>query len=212
MPSKTARPSIAGAIPGAVPGAPADGAPALDPVTRARLWGNPCWFAFRFNYLAKFYNVPLYGWVKRRYGLARPEYIVVHGLGLCTCATARDLSVSFGFPKNTLSRAIHNLARRGLIERAAREDDRRSYHLRLTAQGRAVYDEALAFFIKMQDDMLRALAPAEREQLSVLLAKVVLDTFAWAPPRDFIPGKWREPAKKGRRASERDSALLAGED
>ena len=202
MPSKTA--------PLPVPGAPSDGAPALDLVTRARLWGNPCWFAFRFNYLAKYYNVPLYGWVRRRYGLTRPEYIVVHGLGLCECATARDLSVSYGFPKNTLSRAIHNLVRRGLIERAARKDDRRSFHLRLTAQGRAVYDEALPFFIQMQDDMLRALAPAEREQLSVLLAKVVLGTFTWSPPHDFIAGKWRDGAKKARSVA-RDGALVAGE-
>ena len=205
MPSKTALPPV--------PGAPADGAPALDPVTRARLWGNPCWLAFRFNYLAKFYNVPLYGWVRRRYGLTRPEYIVVHGLGLCACATARDLSVSYGFPKNTLSRAIHNLVRRGLIERAAREDDRRSFHLRLTAPGRAIYDEALPSFITMQDDLLRALSPAEREQLSVLLAKVVLATFARPSPRDFIAGKWREAAKKGRRhTTARDGALIAGED
>lgn len=173
-----------------VPGAPADGAPALDPVTRARLWGNPCWFAFRFNYLAKFYNVPLYGWVGRRYGLTRPEFVVVYGLGLCDCATARDLSVSYGFPKNTLSRAIHNLVRRGLVARQARRDDRRSFDLRLTAQGRAAVDEAMPFFVRMQDDMLRALSPAEREQLSVLLAKVVLDTFAWTPPRDFIAGRW----------------------
>jgi DNA-binding MarR family transcriptional regulator len=181
-------------------------------VTGARLWGNPCWFAFRFNYLAKFYNVPLYGWVRRRYGLTRPEYIVVHGLGLCAQATARDLSVSYGFPKNTLSRAIHNLVRRGLIERAAREDDRRSFHLRLTLQGRAIYEEALTFFIKMQDDMLRALTPAEREQLSVLLAKVVVDTFAWSPPRDFIAGRWRTAARKPRRpAAARDGALVAGE-
>lgn len=202
MPSKTA--------PLPVPGAPADGAPTLDPVTRARLWGNPCWFAFRFNYLAKFYNVPLYGWVRRRYGLTRPEYIVVHGLGLCGCATARDLSVSYGFPKNTLSRAIHNLVRRGLIERAARKDDRRSFHLRLTAQGRAVYDEALPFFVQMQDDMLRALAPAERERLSVLLAKVVLDTIAWSPPRDFIAGTWPGTAKSKRGAAAR-VAMVAGE-
>jgi DNA-binding MarR family transcriptional regulator len=204
LPSKTALPPV--------PGAPADGAPALDPVTRARLWGNPCWFAFRFNYLAKLYNVPLYGWVRRRYRLTRPEYIVVHGLGLCETATARDLSVSYGFPKNTLSRAIHNLVRRGLIERAAREDDRRSFNLRLAPAGRAIYEEALPFFIGMQDDMLRALRPAEREQLSVLLAKVVLDTFAWSPPHDFIAGKWQAPPRNRRRALERDGALVAGED
>jgi len=179
-------------------------------VTRARLWGNPCWFAFRFNYLGKFYNAPLYGWVRRRYGLTRPEYIVIHGLGLCTCATARDLSVSFGFPKNTLSRAIHNLVRRGLIERAPRTDDRRSFDLRLTASGSAIYDEALPFFIRMQEDMLRILSPAEREQLSVLLAKVALDTFTWSPPRDFIAGRWRGGARRARGVA-RDGAVVAGD-
>lgn len=202
MPSKTA--------PSPVPGAPADGAPSLDRVTRARLWDNPCWFAFRFNYLAKSYNVPLYGWVHRRYGLTRPEYIVVHGLGLCGCATARDLSVSFGFPKNTLSRAIHNLVRRGLVERAARKDDRRSYDLRLTARGQAIYDEALPYFVQLQEDMLRALTPAERERLSVLLAKVVMDTLTGPPPRAFIAGKWRgAPAKPCATAAR--GAMTAGE-
>ena len=81
----------------------------IDAVTITRLWENPCWFAFRFNYLALRYNIPLYGWVEREYGLLRPQFAVIYSLGLRDNVTARDIGISFGFPKNTLSRAIRSL-------------------------------------------------------------------------------------------------------
>ena len=37
------------------------GTTGLLPITEAKLWQNPCWLAFRLNYLALRYNVPLYG-------------------------------------------------------------------------------------------------------------------------------------------------------
>jgi DNA-binding MarR family transcriptional regulator len=152
--------------------------PDVDPVTLARLWENPCWFAFRFNYLALRYNIPLYGWVEREYGLPRPEYVVVYSLGLRDGVTARDISVSYGFPKNSLSRAVNALERRGLITRTPHPSDRRSFLLNLTPAGRKLFDETLPRFVEAQDDMLRVLSGRERETLSVLLAKIVLGTFA----------------------------------
>jgi len=149
----------------------------VDPVTTARLWENPCWFAFRFNYLALRYNIPLYGWVEEAYGLPRPEYVVVYSLGLRDGVTARDISVSYGFPKNSLSRAVNALERKGLIARTPHPADRRSLLINLTRAGRGLFDETLPRFVAAQDAMLRVLSPAERETLSVLLAKIVLGTF-----------------------------------
>ena len=149
----------------------------VDPVTAARLWDNPCWFAFRFNYIALRYNIPLYGWVEREYGLARPEYVVVYSLGLRDGVTARDISVSYGFPKNSLSRAINALERKGLIARRTHPTDKRSFVISLTREGRRVFDETLPRFIALQDEMLRVLTAKERTLLSVLLAKIVLATF-----------------------------------
>jgi DNA-binding MarR family transcriptional regulator len=165
----------------------------VDPVTLARLWDNPCWFAFRFNYLSLRYNIPLYGWVEREYGLPRPEYVVVYSLGLRDGVTARDISISYGFPKNSLSRAVNALERKGLVARTPHPTDGRSLVIALTPAGRQLFDETLPRFVEEQEAMLRVLSPAERETLSVLLAKIVLGTFeaddapAPAPDQEAVP-------------------------
>ena len=161
----------------------------IDPVTVARLWENPCWFAFRFNYLALRYNIPLYGWVVKEFGLPRPEYVVVYSLGLRDGVTARDISVSYGFPKNSLSRAINALERKGLVARTRHPTDKRSFVINLLPSGRRLFEKTLPRFVAVQDEMLRVLSATERTTLSVLLAKIVLGTFeptsgnAYAPAR-----------------------------
>ena len=81
----------------------------------AKLWGNPCPFTFRVNYLALLYNTPLYSWIHDTYTLKRPEYVVLYSLALADGGSARDISQTSGFPKNTLSRAINQLERMDLI-------------------------------------------------------------------------------------------------
>ena len=81
----------------------------------AKLWGNPCPFTFRLNYLALLYNTPLYSWIHDTYTLKRPEYVVLYSLALADGGSARDISQTSGFPKNTLSRAINQLERMDLI-------------------------------------------------------------------------------------------------
>lgn len=83
----------------------------------AKLWDNPCPMTFRINYLALQYNTRLYDWVQQTYGLKRPEYVVLYSLSLADGGSARDVSRTSGFPKNTLSRAIKRLELMELIER-----------------------------------------------------------------------------------------------
>ena len=66
---------------------------------QAKLWANPCPFAFRINYLALLYNTPLYDWIQNDYGLLRPEYVVLYSLALVEGGSARDISHTSGFPK-----------------------------------------------------------------------------------------------------------------
>ena len=153
----------------------------------ANLWDKPCWFAFRFNYLALRYNGPLYDWVERRYGLLRPEYAVIYSLGLRDDVTAREIAAASGFPKNTLSRAIHSLENRGLLRRQRAMADKRSFLLNLTPRGRSIFDETLPTFVRLQGAMLEPLDPGERETLSALLGKIVVNTFAW-PQDDALLG------------------------
>ena len=149
----------------------------LDAFTHTRLWRNPCGFAARFNYLGLRYNTPLYGWVEERFGLSRAEFVVLYSLGLMDGITASEIAASTAFPKNTLSRAVNRIAKLGLVDRSAGENDRRQQNLRLTPAGRAILDEAVPRFIAMETEMLAPLSLVERETLSALMAKVVLAMF-----------------------------------
>lgn len=157
----------------------------LDALTHARLWKNPCGFAARFNFLARRYNVPLYGWVQEHYGLSRVEFIVIYNLAVAGTFTASEIAASTAFPKNTLSRAVNRLAKLGLITRKADGTDRRAQNLALTPAGQAIYDEALPRFAGLEQEMLAPLNLVEREMLSMLLAKVVTAMFNDQPVPDF---------------------------
>ena len=165
------------------------GTTGLLPITEAKLWRNPCWLAFRLNYLALRYNVPLYGWVEQRYGLSRPEFVVIYSLGLQDGTLARDISISSGFPKNTLSRAIGKLTRAGLILRSEDPSDKRSQILRLSAKGRRIFDEALPHFVDFEERMRATLSASEQDLLAKLLAKMVLDSVNWPRAIETAPSE-----------------------
>ncbi|MCW5750028.1 MAG: winged helix-turn-helix transcriptional regulator [Alphaproteobacteria bacterium] len=159
--------------------APPQGASGLNVMIETKLWRNPCWLTFRLNYLALRYNVPLYSWVQRRYGLARPEFVVIFSLGLMDGARASDISQSSGFPKNTLSRAIQKLIKARLIQRNVDPADRRGQILRLRPEGLRIFEEALPSFVEFEQRMLRTLSAKERDDLSRIMAKIVLDSVNW---------------------------------
>lgn len=161
----------------APPAAPAG--MALDPLTSVKLAEDPCWFSFRINYVANHFNVPVYDWIAARFGLVRPEFVVLYSLALREGVAAKNIVLSSGFPKNTISRAIQKLLRTRLIRRATDSGDRRSYALRLTPQGRSIVDEAMPMMTARQHTMLAALSPAERRTLSDLLARLVQASPAW---------------------------------
>jgi DNA-binding MarR family transcriptional regulator len=165
----------------------ADAAAPLHPLVAAKLWDNPCWFSFRINFLGLQFNVPIYSWIERRYRLKRPEYVVLYSLYLRDGIAAKDVCASAGFPKNTISRAIQKLLRRKLIRRAADARDRRSYVLRLGAEGRRILDESVPHMIERERQMLARLSAKEREVLSSLLARLVTDFPNW--PTDVAEEK-----------------------
>jgi DNA-binding MarR family transcriptional regulator len=153
--------------------------PALHPMIATKLWENPCWFSFRINYLALLFNLPVYGWIERRYEMARPEYVVLYSLGVKDAISANDICQSSGFPKNTLSRAIQKLLQRRLIRRAEDASDRRRYVLRLTAEGKRIVNETLPTMLERERRMLETLNNDEQQVLSKLLARLVSDSPNW---------------------------------
>lgn len=166
-----------------VPG-PARNAP-LHPLIAVKLRDNPCWLSFRINFLGLHFNLPVYGWIEQRFGLMRPDYVVLYSLHLSDGIAATDVCASTGFPRNTISRAIRKLLARGLIRRAPDATDRRSYALRLTADGRRVLDETVPKMIERERRMLAGLDRTEQRTLSRLLARLVTDSPNW--PTQIAP-------------------------
>ena len=162
----------------ATPVKPAE-APPLNPLIVVKLWGNPCWLSFRINYLGLRFNLPVYGWIKQRYGLVRQEYVVLYSLHLRDGISAKDVCASTGFPKNTISRAIQKLLCRRLIRRAPDPHDRRSYVLRLTGEGRRILDETVPPMVAWERQMLSGLNREEQQVLAKLLARLVEDSPRW---------------------------------
>ncbi len=147
----------------------------------AKLWDNPCPFTFRINYLALLYNTPLYTWVQDAYGLKRPEYVVLYSLALADGGSARDISRTSGFPKNTLSRAIKRLELMGVIE--AREKSPgggRRQALHLSEKGWELFNRTRPAFEAQEQQMLKVLSDGERQILFELMSKVVLGAEEWA--------------------------------
>ncbi|MHA3916182.1 MarR family winged helix-turn-helix transcriptional regulator [Halovulum sp. GXIMD14793] len=147
----------------------------------AKLWENPCPFTFRINYLALLYNTPLYSWIQDTYGLKRPEYVVLYSLGVADGGSARDISVTSGFPKNTLSRAIKRLELMGLIEaRAKAPGGGRTQALWLSEKGWDLIYKTRPTFEAHEKRMLNALSEGERQMLFELMSKVVMAAQDWA--------------------------------
>lgn len=183
---------------GGNPQAAAPGAEMLD----AKLDRNPCPFAFRMNYMALLYNVPLYGWIKTDYDLSRPEYVVLYSLAISGGGSSRDISLTSGFPKNTLSRAISRLEKLKLIERGAPEPGNgRLQPLALTPNGWDLYNETLPAFEAQERRMLDILSDDEKDTLFRLMSKVVRGSASWVdtPLEEIETARAAEPGARKRR-------------
>ena len=78
---------------------------------------------------------------KDRFGLTRPEWRVLAGLGQHGAMTATRLGEQSAMHKTKVSRAVAELERRRWLLRTPDESDRRVEHLTLTRAGLSAYRE-----------------------------------------------------------------------
>lgn len=162
-------------------GKAAAGKHGVEDLVAVKLWQNPCWLSFRFNFLALQFNEPIYRLIEKEHGIPRPEFVVLYSLGLSDGLTASAICSSSGFPKNTISRAIQKLVDKNIIRREVDQADLRSFVLYITEEGRRIVDQAMQPMVEREKAMVSSLTPAEQLMLSELLAKVVVDSPNWPP-------------------------------
>jgi DNA-binding MarR family transcriptional regulator len=81
----------------------------------------------------------------------------------------RDLRHDSG----AFTRLVDQLEQRGLLQRVPNDSDRRSVHLRLTADGRRMIDVSLPRVVGLLNDALADFTPAEVGMLTALLTRMI---------------------------------------
>lgn len=128
---------------------------------------------FRMNRLAAEISAALSVEYRDRYGLDIPEWRVIATLGFREApCTAQFVSESTHTHKSTISRAVSTLIERGIVERVENTKDRREYRLRLTREGRKLYQSLIPRLLQREAEILSSLTKAEQRQFEMLLGKI----------------------------------------
>ncbi|MDD1529941.1 MarR family transcriptional regulator [Bradyrhizobium sp. WBOS7] len=128
---------------------------------------------FRLNRLAAEVSAALSVEYQERHGLDIPAWRVIATLGFRVDAcSAQFIAQCTRTHKSTISRAVTTLLHQDLIERVENQADRREFRLRLTAKGRALYEQLFPQLLRREDEILACLSAQERKQLSMLLSKI----------------------------------------
>jgi len=109
-------------------------------------------------------------------GLSGDEFAIYSMLASSTAITPSELARWMAAAPTTVSSYVKRLEARGHIERIPNPEDKRSYRVQLTAEGRHAHARAAALFRSVRDRVHTALGPQERAVRDALLAlRPVLD-------------------------------------
>ncbi|MCC6007003.1 MAG: winged helix-turn-helix transcriptional regulator [Rhodobacteraceae bacterium] len=141
--------------------------------------GTPLPLAYRIAFITNFYREPLLRRMEREFGLMRPEWTILICLNFRDALNPRDICEITEQPRNTISRGVAALVRKGLVEQASDPEDARRVVLRLTDAGRAMYDAVMPMFVEGEARLAATLTEAERRTLQELLDKLCRNVGHW---------------------------------
>tara|TARA_R110002072_G_scaffold9943_4_gene47212 strand:+ start:3825 stop:4304 length:480 start_codon:yes stop_codon:yes gene_type:complete len=106
------------------------------------------------------------------FGLSIPEWRVLAVLGAFAPLSSNEICERTAMDKAKVSRAVTALRHKGYLTRAANAKDHRLIALSHSPAGRAVFEEIIPLARRLEAQLTSALAPGERAQLEILLAKL----------------------------------------
>ncbi|MEV2216788.1 MarR family transcriptional regulator [Streptomyces sp. NPDC050997] len=105
-------------------------------------------------------------------GLRLRHYALLRFLATSKGALQRELSTSLGYDPSAIVGLVDDLEKLGFAERRPSPDDRRSRVVVLTADGRAFLRDTDEAGLRVTNELLQPLDPAERDVLHSLLQRV----------------------------------------
>lgn len=140
---------------------------------------NPIFDTYLLNYLANSYVGPLLKVVESRYGLTRPEWIVIFCLSQHQDLNAQQISDVTGRAKSSISHAIILMEKKKLLQRLPDPIDGRRQVLQLTQSGKNAYENLVPVFVKREQEMLSCLTKTEKQTLRKLMVKMSGNIESW---------------------------------
>lgn len=99
--------------------------------------------------------------------------LTLHRVGQPEGVALTRLSSLMAVTPASMTNRVDNLAERGLVERVICPNDRRSWWVRLTDEGRALIDRLLDSHMMREEQLMAGLSKAERKELRALLLKLL---------------------------------------
>lgn len=152
------------------------------PLSMTMLFDTPLSLAWRVNFLANFFTGPVYRDIGVRFGLSRPEFVILFCLSQEPGLVARDICLVTGLPKNSISRAVSELLVKGMISRKTNDADKRAKPLVLTAKGKQKLAQVVPVVEARQMAMCAPLSDAERAEFDRLYTKIIFGMPEWVKP------------------------------
>jgi DNA-binding MarR family transcriptional regulator len=140
---------------------------------------TPLPLAYRIAFITNFYREPLLRRMERDFNLIRPEWTILICLTFRDGVNARDICEITEQPRNTISRGVAALMRKGMIVQSPDTEDARRMLLHLTDLGRSTYDAIMPLFVESEARIASILSHAEQETLEALLDKLCRSVEQW---------------------------------
>jgi DNA-binding MarR family transcriptional regulator len=107
--------------------------------------------------------------------LTSRQVVVLAAIGDAEGASQTDIVEATGVDRSTLADIVRRLVKRGLIARRRSKDDARAYMLKLTEAGRTAVAKAAPQLEAVEQEMLAALQPKQRDELIKMLRQLSVE-------------------------------------
>jgi DNA-binding MarR family transcriptional regulator len=101
------------------------------------------------------------------------QYVILMSLAHGEVSSASDLCKGISYDPGAMTRMLDRLERRGLVRRLPKPDDRRTFALELTDEGRDVVPKLRAAGMKVLNRMLEGFSANEAQQLEGYLLRML---------------------------------------
>lgn len=123
------------------------------------------------------------------FGLTGSDYVALATLRLHEGAggiSQRVLMRELGLTSGTISVRVDRLVEQGLVTRSPDPGDKRNTRVALTTAGRELFDRVTPAHLSIEDRLLAALDPEQREALESILRRLLV-SFEGSVPDDEFP-------------------------